>query len=104
MAKTFYSELYTVVRLILGMPASNAVSEPSFSVMRRIKSYLRSTMNQTRLSHVMILNIYKELLDKLDFSAIANEFIAGSEHRLRFFGRFRIEMCRYNTEQSAIPI
>ena len=48
-------------------------------------------MNQTGLNHVMVLNIYKELLDKLDFSVIANEFIAGSEHRLRYFGRFRVE-------------
>ena len=35
-AKTFYSEVCKVARLILVMPASNAVSERSFSTMRRI--------------------------------------------------------------------
>ena len=40
-AKTFYSEVYVcaVARLILVMPATNAASEWSFSVMRHIKSY-----------------------------------------------------------------
>ena len=39
-----FSEVVKVVQLILVMPATNAVSERSFSTMRRIKSYLRSTM------------------------------------------------------------
>ena len=70
------------------MPATNAISERSFSVMRRVKSYLRSTMWQERLNHVMVLNIYKEQLDKLDLVAIANEFVGESEYHKRFFGTF----------------
>ena len=84
-AKQFYSEVCTVVRLILVMPAT---SERSFSVMRRIKTYLRSTMHQSRLNHVMVLNIYKEQLDNLNLATIANEFVSGNEHRLRFSGNF----------------
>ena len=87
-ARTFYSEVCKVARLILVMPASNAVSERSFSTMRRIKSYLRSTMGQARLNHAMVLSIYKEQLDELDLKTIANEFVSSSEHRLRFFGKF----------------
>jgi len=48
-ARTYYSEVVKEVQLILVMPATNAVSEGSFSTMRRIKSYLRSTMRQDRL-------------------------------------------------------
>ena len=70
------------------MPATNALSERSFSVMRRVKNYLWSTMRQVRLNHVMVLNIYKEELDKLDFVAVANEFVSDSEHCKRFFGTF----------------
>ena len=44
--------------------------------------------SQARLNHLMVLNIYKEQLDKLDLMAIANEFVSGNEHRLRFFGKF----------------
>ena len=42
--------------------------------MRRIKSYLRSTMLQPRLNYLMILK-----LDDVDLSSIANEFVCGSE-------------------------
>lgn len=54
-ARTYFSEVVKVVQLILVMPATNAVSEHSFSTMRRIKSYLRSTMRQDRLNHLMTL-------------------------------------------------
>ena len=30
----------------------------------------------------MILNIYKEILDCMDLTAVANEFVQGNEHRL----------------------
>ena len=58
--QAFYSEVCKVARLLMVMPATNATSERSFSVMRRLKSYLRSTMGQSRLNHIMLLNIYKE--------------------------------------------
>ena len=40
-------------------------------------------MSQPRLNHVMVLSIYKELLDELDLYAEANEFVGSSEYRLR---------------------
>jgi len=45
-------------------------------------------MSQPRLNHVMVLSIYKELLDELDSYAVANEFVGSSEYRLRRFGTF----------------
>ena len=47
------SEVVKLVRLLLVMPAMNAVSERSFSAMRRIKTYLRSTMLQECLNAAM---------------------------------------------------
>ena len=76
------------MHLIVVMLATNASSERSFSTMKRLKTYLRSTMGQTRLNHLMILNIYKEILDCMDLTAVANEFVQGSEHRLHIFGKF----------------
>ncbi len=74
-----------LARLILVLPATNAASEWSFSNMKRIKTYLRCTMKQDCLNHPMILNIYKEIVNELDFAAVANEFISGSYHRKRVF-------------------
>jgi len=72
------------------MPATNAVSERSFSTMRRIKVYLRSTMrlHQDRLNHLMTLHIYQDKLDSLDLVFVANDFVSLNEHRRTFFGTF----------------
>ena len=70
------------------LPATNACSERSFSTMKRIKTYLRSTMGQERLNHLMTLNIYKSKLDELDLHVIANDFVHDSGHRLKVFGNF----------------
>ena len=58
--RIFLSQVCTVASLILVMPATNAASERSFSTLRRVKSYLRSTMKQARLNHTMVLHIYKK--------------------------------------------
>ena len=68
------------------MPAMNAVSERSFSALRRIKSYLRATMSQERLNHIMVLHVYKHLTDRICYIEISNEFSKGCSHREAFFG------------------
>ncbi len=86
--RAYYSQICKVVQLILVMPATNAASERSFSTMKRVKSYLRSTMGQERLNNLMIMNIYKTEAEKLDLKLVADEFVCGSEHRMRIFGKF----------------
>ena len=81
-------ETCVIVELILVMPATNAISERSFSALRRVKTYLRSTMKQTRLNHLMILHVHKEKTDSLNLHDIGNEFVRCSEHRLSVFGHF----------------
>ena len=86
--KALLSQVILVMKLIFVMPATNASSERSFSAMRRVKSYLRSTMTQERLNHLMILHVHKELTDGLILTNIANEFVSKSERRLQVFGKF----------------
>jgi len=42
------------------MPVSTVTTERSFSVMRRVKTYLRNTMTTDRLSGLGLLNVYRE--------------------------------------------
>ena len=86
--KALLSQVILVMKLIFVMPATNASSEHSFSAMRRVESYLRSTMTQERLNHLMILHVHKELTDGLILTNIANEFVSKSERRLQVFGKF----------------
>ena len=62
----FYSEIIVLLKLYLVSPATNAVSEPSASLMRRIRNWLRSTMSQERLNYCMLLSIRKEKTDKIN--------------------------------------
>ena len=70
------------------MPATNASSERSFSALRRVKSYLHSTLRQDRLNHLMVLHIHNERTDELDLKEVAYKFVGDCEHRLRMFGKF----------------
>ena len=86
--KEFYCEVIKVAKLILVMPATNAVSERSFSGLRRLKTWLRMTMGQARLNWCLILHVHKDKTDSLSMTSIANDFIERNESRLRIFGQF----------------
>lgn len=75
-------------KIILTMPATNAISERSFSVPRRMKTWLRSTMSQTRMNWCMVLHIHNDHTDKLNIVDVANEFVSRNSTRSHIFGRF----------------
>ena len=64
------------------MPATNVVSERSFSTLCRVKTYLRATMTQERFNRLTVLQVHKDFTDKLNLNDTGNEFIGQSEHRL----------------------
>ena len=55
--RTMYADTVKILKLLLLLPATNAVSERSFSHLRRIKNYLRNSMSQERLNHAMLIRI-----------------------------------------------
>ena len=85
--RSLLSEVCKVVKLVLVMPATNATTERSFSALRRVKNYLRSTMTQQRLNNLMLLHVHKDITDKIELKAIAKEFVGDSEHRQTIFGK-----------------
>ena len=87
--EAFFLQVCTLARLIMVMPSTNAASERSFSAMRRLNTYLRSTMTQQRLNHLMILSVHKEKTDLLDINELGNAFVQGSDHRLQQYGHFQ---------------
>ena len=52
-------------RILLTIHVTIASTERSFSKLKLIKSYLRSTMSKERLSGLVILSIEKETLEEL---------------------------------------
>lgn len=77
-----------IIRLVLTMGATSATPERSFSSMRRLKTWLRSTMKQKRFNSLAIMSEHKETLDSLSLIDIANEFVRVQPERLNIFGKF----------------
>ena len=73
---------------MLVIPATNAVSERSFSALKRVKSYLRSTTGQSRLNHLMVLHVHKELADDMDVIEVAYSFFGDNHQRKQVFVKF----------------
>ena len=84
--RAFYKQVCRIAHINLIMPVTNAASERSFSTMKRVKTYLRSTMGQERLNHLMALNIYKDEVQNLDLKIVANEYFRVNDHQMRVFG------------------
>ena len=83
--KCMITEIITLCKLL----ASSAAGERSFTSARRLKTWLRSTMTQTRFSNLTILNTHKQRTDKLCLIDVANEFSALNENLKSHFGTFK---------------
>ena len=84
--KNMFSEVHSLLQLYMTIPVTSATAERTFSVLRRMKTYLRSTMTQERLNNVMLLHIYKELTDETNLEEIAQSFSTANDRRMNFFG------------------
>ncbi|XP_035985290.1 zinc finger MYM-type protein 1-like isoform X2 [Fundulus heteroclitus] len=58
--RRLFGQVETLVRLLLVVPVSSSEAERSFSALRRLKTWLRSTMTQNRLNHVAVCHVHKE--------------------------------------------
>ena len=85
--------LLTIVHLILINPATSCTPERSFSVARRIKTWLRSTMTTKRFNNLSILSIHKELTETINLVDIGNEFASKyDERRMICYDLFPIDL------------
>ena len=85
-ANEMFSEVNKLIRLLFTIPVSSATAERSFSALRRLKTYTRSTMSPSRLNHVAILHFHQTETAKLDVNEIVKLFVANVESRSKTFG------------------
>lgn len=87
-SKESLPEIDKLLCLYNSVPLVSATAERSFSVMRRIKSWLRSTMSANSLNNRMFSTIHKNRIDDVCTFKIAKDFVQASEQRRKYFGRF----------------
>ncbi|KAM6571870.1 hypothetical protein CsatA_015950 [Cannabis sativa] len=79
-----YPNAWIAYRIFLTIPVTVAHAERNFSKLTLIKSYLRSTMSQERLSGLAMLSIENDLVAKLDYANLINTFASKNARRIIF--------------------
>lgn len=60
----FFPNIRKVLKIFLALPPTTTTIERSFSTLRRVKTWLRSTMSEERLSGLCMLSVHRELVNK----------------------------------------
>jgi hypothetical protein len=79
--ETFYPNIKILLQIFSTLPVSTATAERSFSVLKLIKNYLRSTISETRLNGLALMYIYSNL--SIDVETVIIEF-SRLKHRINF--------------------
>jgi hypothetical protein len=69
-----YINVSIVYRIILTVPVTIASAERSFSKLKLLKNYLRSTISQERLNGLAMCTIERTILDNIDFNTLLDDF------------------------------
>ena len=83
------AEVIKLIKLILVMPATKAVSGRLFSSVKRIKTCLQSAATNNRLNHLLISHIRKLLIDRLTLTKVTDKVLEKREGRKSKFDSVR---------------
>ena len=70
----YFPNAYIAYRIMLTIPISIASIKRSFSKLKIIKTYLRSTMSQQRLNGLALLSIEKKMLNEINYDNLIDNF------------------------------
>ena len=84
--KKFCPTIHVALQYYCCVPLISATAEHSFSTMRRVKNYLRSTSGSNHLNNAVFASIHPKLIDQMDLKAITNEFVIVNETRMHYIG------------------
>lgn len=79
--RLLFPQIHILLQLLLTLPLTSATAERSFSTLRRLKSYLRSTIGQSRLNGLAQMSINRDL--PIDAEDVLNELVK-KKRRLNF--------------------
>lgn len=78
-----YPNITTALTIFLTIPVSVASGERSFSKLKLIKSYLRSTMRQERLTNLSIISIEHKRAALINYDEIINIFASNKSRKIK---------------------
>jgi len=83
-----FPNAHIAYRILLTIPVTVASAERSFSKLKLLKSYMRSTMTQERLNGLATIALENDVLEKIKYEDIIEDFISKNTRRwILFSGR-----------------
>ncbi|KAI4966558.1 hypothetical protein ZWY2020_059209 [Hordeum vulgare] len=79
-----YPNVSIAYRILSTIPMTIASTERSFSKLKLLKNYLRSTMSQERLNGLAMCCIEKNMLDSINFDTLIDDFASKNARKSRF--------------------
>ena len=76
-----YPNVSVAYRILLTVPVTVALAERSFSKLKLLKNYLRSTMSQERLNGLAMCTIERDILDTIDLNTVLDDFASRNIQR-----------------------
>ncbi|PWA54809.1 zinc finger MYM-type protein 1 [Artemisia annua] len=80
-----YPNAIIAYRVLLTIPVTVASAERSFSKLKLLKSYLRSTMSQERLNGLALIAIENDTLESVTYDDLINNFASKNARRIALF-------------------
>ena len=77
-----FPEAIKLYKIALTIPVASASSERSFSALKRVKTYLRSTIGEQRLNDLSVLAIERDLSKSLDYELVVDNFMLQNPRRI----------------------
>ena len=79
-----FPNLQSALHLLLSIGCSIALCERSFSRLKLIKTYIRSTLSQERLYGLAILSIERKIFNNINIEEIVEEFTIRKNRKITF--------------------
>ena len=70
--------------IYLSIPISSASGERSFTVLKLLKTYLRNSMIQQRVSNLAVIKTNSDLLKEIKIDEVINIFASLKDRRVKF--------------------
>ena len=90
--RIMFKQVTRTIELCLSLPVSAASSERSFSALKRLNTWLRSTMTQKRLTHTSQMHVHQEISDSLDVARLMSTFVSKTVERRAVFGVISVQL------------
>ena len=80
---SMYPNIQKLLKIFATLPVTTATAERSFSTLRRLKTYLRTTMTGERLNGLALMTIHRDISTKIDPQDVISR-LAKKSRRLDF--------------------